>query len=122
MMSEIAMTSKAHVTRNHIAALVVCLASALASGGTAAAADAAVDQAGQKFSQPSLSIKAGDTVTFHNKDDVTHNINIIDSDGIPEDQGLQKPGEDIVKKFVIPGHYSVRCQIHPRMKMSIDVQ
>ncbi len=95
---------------------------ALILGGEATAGDSEIDQAGQKFSQSAITIKKGDTVTFHNQDDVTHNINVIDSEGTPEDQGLQKPGENIVKTFAATGHYTVRCQIHPRMKMSIDVQ
>jgi cytochrome c peroxidase len=110
------------VTGNHIAVMAGCFVAILALCGDAVAGDTAIDQAGQKFSQSSITIKTGDTVTFHNQDDVTHNINVIDSDGVPEDQGLQKPGENITKKFEIAGHYSVRCQIHPRMKMSIDVQ
>jgi len=105
-----------------ITILAVCFAVAIAIVGDSIAAEIAIDQAGQRFSQSSISIKTGDTVVFHNRDDVTHNINVIDSEGVPEDQGLQKPGEDITKKFDVVGHYTVRCQIHPRMKMSIEVK
>jgi plastocyanin len=86
------------------------------------AADADVTQKGQRFSQTSINLGVGDTMHFHNEDDVTHNINIIDSDGVPDDQGLQKPGEVINHKFDKVGTFEARCAIHPRMKMTIAVK
>ena len=86
------------------------------------AADIHVDQVGKTFDPSEVSIKAGETVFFHNGDDVTHNINIFDADDNPDDKGLQKPGEDIKQTFDKPGAYMARCSIHPKMKMSIDVK
>ncbi len=104
-----------------MALLAAAVGTAAATAIAGAAKETSVDQVGQKFSAATLSVEVGDTVVFHNRDDVIHNINIIDAEGVPDDQGLQKPGEDIEKTFQVPGHYTVRCQIHPRMKMSIDV-
>lgn len=88
----------------------------------AQANDTAIDQAGQKFSPDSVTIKAGDSMTFTNKDDVTHNIHIINAAGDSEDKGLQKPGENIKQTFDKAGEYQVRCSIHPKMKMTVTVQ
>ena len=85
------------------------------------AADTQVEQAGQQFSQSSLTLKAGDTLIFTNKDDVSHNIKIINGDDT-DDKGLQKPGEVIKASFAKPGSYQVRCGIHPKMKIDVTVQ
>jgi len=85
------------------------------------AAETSVEQTGQKFDPNTIRVKAGDTIKFLNHDDVTHNINVIDSDGNAEDQGLQKPGETIAKAFAKAGTFQVKCQIHPKMKMAVTV-
>ena len=95
---------------------------AVSSPDLAGAADAHVDQVGKTFDPSELQLKAGDTITFHNSDDVTHNINVFDSDDNPDDKGLQKPGEDIKHTFTKPGEYLARCGIHPKMKMNIEVK
>ena len=86
------------------------------------AAETNIDQVNQRFSKSSLTLSTGDSVTYHNGDDVTHNINVTLDGGDPEDQGLQKPGETIKYVFSKSGTYDVRCSIHPRMKMSVTVQ
>lgn len=86
------------------------------------AADIAVDQIGQKFDPNSVTLKVGDTLHFKNGDDVTHNINVIDGDDNADDKGLQKPGQEIAQKFDKPGSYLVKCAIHPKMKMSVEVK
>jgi plastocyanin len=113
-------SSAPRVRRTPALALAGALAAALFSYAYAAETD--IEQAGQHFNQTSLAIAVGDTVHFHNLDDVTHNINVIDADGQPEDQGLQKPGEVITKRFDQAGNFVVRCAIHPRMKMKIEVK
>jgi len=89
---------------------------------TAQAATLNVDQNNLKFSPNTLTVKAGDTVSYLNNDDVTHNINVIDAEGDPDDKGLQKPKQTITAKFDKPGEYQVRCAIHPKMKMTVTVQ
>ncbi len=85
------------------------------------AADENVDQLGLRFTKPEATLKVGDSMHFHNHDDVTHNIMVIDSEDEPEDEGLQKPGEVINKRFTDAGTFQVRCAIHPKMKMTITV-
>jgi plastocyanin len=89
---------------------------------SAGAAEIAIDQLNKTFSQPALTIKKGDKVAFKNGDDVTHNITIVDADDNGNDKGLQKPGETISETFTAAGTYVARCQIHPKMKMTIKVE
>ena len=97
----------------------------IAIAATSAAAWAGVthiDQVGQKFSQSSIAIKTADHIKFLNQDDVQHNIKVIDTAGDEDDKGLQKPGETIDAVFGKGGRFTVRCAIHPKMKMAVDVQ
>ncbi len=86
------------------------------------AADTTVTQSHTTFDVDDVSLKPGDTLSFANKDDVTHNIQIVNEDGDADDKGLQKPGETIKAKFDKPGKYKARCAIHPKMKLAIAVQ
>jgi plastocyanin len=86
------------------------------------AADTTVTQSHASFDIDAVSIKAGDTIIFTNKDDVTHNVQVSNDDGDDDDKGLQKPGQDIKATFAKPGEYKVHCSIHPKMKMKVTVQ
>ena len=88
----------------------------------ARAADMTVTQSHTTFDVDSAALKAGETITFSNKDDVTHNIQIVNGDGDVDDKGLQKPGQDIKNTFARSGDYKVRCAIHPKMKMTVTVE
>jgi len=99
----------------------ILAAFAITGAGAALAAATQIDQVGQKFSQAAIALQAGDHLTFLNQDDVQHNIKLINADGAEEDKGLQKPGEKIDVAFPKAGKFMVRCQIHPKMKMNVDV-
>jgi len=86
------------------------------------AADSTVTQSHTSFDTDEITVKAGDTISFINKDDVTHNIQVTDSDDNNDDKGLQKPGETIKETFAKPGEYKIHCAIHPKMKMKVTVQ
>ena len=86
------------------------------------AASLTIEQSGQLFSEKSVALKAGDSITFANHDDVTHNINVINADDDATDLGLQKPGENLTYKFDKTGRFKIRCSIHPSMKMVADVK
>ena len=116
------MTMSPH-TRRTIAMLAgICVA---APGMTLAAlaltSENEVDQIGLRFTRQLVELKTGTVMKFHNSDDVIHNIMTIDKDDLTEDFGLQKPGEDIHATFSTPGTYQVRCSIHPKMKMTVNV-
>ena len=97
------------------AALVVLAAGVHAAGVT-------VDQSGQHFSERSLDLTKGDVLNFANKDDVSHNITVVDSDDDAVDLGLQKPGETFTYKFDKQGKFKIRCSIHPSMKLAVTVK
>ncbi len=103
----------------------IMLVAAVALGTVCAGANAGnttIDQSGQQFSEKTISLKPGDTLIFSNRDDVTHNVNIIDDDEEPTDLGLQKPGQNLIHKFDKNGRFKARCSIHPGMKMTINVK
>ncbi|SRR5258708_14580149 len=86
------------------------------------AAGVAIGQHNLKFSQAKVAVRRGDTVTFSNNDDVTHNISVRGAAGTDtEDLGLQKPGVQVSHRFDQAGVYSVVCSIHPRMRLTVSV-
>jgi len=91
-------------------------------GVSVRAATTTIEQSGQQFSEKSLSLGVGDSITFANHDDVTHNVNVINDDDDAADLGLQKPGENLSYKFDKAGRFKVRCSIHPSMKMTVNVK
>jgi plastocyanin len=105
-----------------IGTIIVTIAALMASGIGVLAAGVTIEQSGQLFSEKSVSLKTGDTITFSNHDDVTHNINVINDNDDATDLGLQKPGENLTYKFDKAGHFKIRCSIHPSMKMVANVQ
>ncbi len=94
----------------------------LTLGVTVRASTKTIDQSGQQFSEKSVAVAPGDSLTFANHDDVTHNINVINDDDDATDLGLQKPGESLTYKFDKAGKFKVRCSIHPSMKMTVTVK
>jgi cytochrome c peroxidase len=101
---------------------IVAPAALFLASGVCFAAASEIDQVGQKFSQTTLAVGTGDTVHFVNHDDVTHNINVIDADDNTTDKGLQKPGDTIDQLFDKAGKFTIRCSIHPKMKMTVVVK
>ena len=83
-----------------------------------------VIQHGLALNPDSASIAKGDRLVFTNEDDVIHNIHIF-GPGSEEDSvdlGLQKPGKTLSYKFDRSGSFRVRCNIHPSVKMSVQVR
>ena len=108
--------------RSLIAALSVA---ALWSGATGSLANAGAPDAAQivikdfTFMPMSMTIKAGSTVTWANKDDEPHTV--------VSDTGLFRSGavdtdESFTFKFDQPGTYHYTCTIHPRMVGTIVVE
>ena len=63
-----------------------------------------------------MSLHAGDTVTFINRDEVSHNLAECvtpESGNVLTDKGLQRPGGQTKITFSSPGIYRVRCSIWP---------
>src|SRR2546429_619016 len=94
-------------------------ASAAAASPTPAAAVAAsaVDIANFAFSPAAITVKAGTTVTWTNRDEDAHTVAIS---GSPVSRPLQT-GETYTHTFAQPGTYSYLCTIHPTMRGTVVV-
>lgn len=72
-----------------------------------------------KFSPEKLTVKAGTTVVFTNKDDVPHTI-------VAEADTFRSKAVDTDEKFsyrfATPGTYAYFCSLHPKMTGTIMVQ
>jgi plastocyanin len=79
-----------------------------------------IEQSGKKFAQTEITVKKGDTVTFVNKDPITHNV-YSQSPGNAFDVKTQKSGESSDVKFDTVGDADVQCAIHPGMKLKVHV-
>lgn len=78
-----------------------------------------VDVEGFAFAPTSLTIKAGESVTWTNKDSVGHSAT-ADDDSF--DTGVFSQGESESVTFDKPGTYSYHCTPHPNMKGTIIVE
>lgn len=71
------------------------------------------------FAPNSLTVKAGSTVTWANKDDEPHSV--VSDTGLFR-SGAVNTNETFSFKFDKPGMYHFTCAIHPRMVGTIIVQ
>lgn len=80
-----------------------------------------VSQKGKVFAPGTLTVKAGDTVTFRNDDDVTHNA-FSTSKGNEFNAKAQTPGTNADVVFKSKGKVTVKCAFHPTMSLSVTVE
>jgi len=100
------------------ALLVLAVAAGLSAG--AMVGTQTIHQEGRMFSAENIVIKAGETLTFLNDDNVPHNV-ASTSTGNEFDLGSQRPGASTGVTFTEPGDVRVFCAIHPRMKLTVKV-
>ena len=114
---------KATASLQKVAQVAGVAASSLALA-FAAGADATVklgaDSGALVFDPASVTIKAGDSVTFKNNAGFPHNI-VFDEDAVPEgvkadalshEDYLNAPGETYTVKLTTPGEYGYYCEPH----------
>ena len=80
-----------------------------------------VDQNRLQFSVSEITIGKGDKVNFQNSDRAAHNI-IVTEGGKVLDSGLQQSGEPFEMTFRKVGTFPITCGIHPKMKMTVNVE
>jgi plastocyanin len=99
------------------------LAAALAALPLAALVGDAVTivQQHRAFSVAQVTLPRGGVLHFSNQDDFTHEI-YIDSPQFTFDSDEQEPGTTVTVTFPVGGHFPVRCHIHPKMHLDVDVQ
>ena len=96
---------------------IVCAAAAM----PAPAQERTIIQKDRAFSQTDITIKPGETISFRNADDVTHNVFSV-SQGMEFDIRRQAPGGSSPVTFAKEGVAEVRCSIHPKMKLLVTVK
>jgi plastocyanin len=107
--------------RNHFPAVLLMIFAAFAPLAAHAGAESATIVMAKDFmfAPTSLTVKAGSTVTWTNKDGEPHTV--------VSDTGLFRSGaldtnESFSFRFDQPGTYRYVCTIHPRMTGTIQVQ
>jgi len=88
---------------------------------TAWAADHPVAQKDRTFSKTEITVKAGDSITFKNEDEVVHNV-FSTTEGMAFEIRRQAPGGSSTIPFPKAGVAEVRCSIHPKMKLLVTVK
>jgi plastocyanin len=86
----------------------------------AAASPSVVTQIGRSFSMREIRIKRGDVVRFTNADEFIHQI-YVRSAAFNFASSEQEPGTNVDVRFPSPGSFDVRCEIHPRMLLTVAV-
>ena len=72
-----------------------------------------------QFTPSALTVKAGTTVVFTNKDDVPHTV--VGEGDTFRSQALDTD-EHYTHRFATPGTYKYFCSLHPKMTGTIMVQ
>jgi amicyanin len=104
-------------------ALGAVVGSVLAAGVLFARADGpavAVSIDNFTFAPPNLTVKAGTTVTWINKDDIPHGI-AATNNAFTRSQAMDTD-DSYSFTFTTPGTYQYFCYIHPHMVGTIVVQ
>ena len=85
------------------------------------AASHPISQKGKVFAPGTITVKAGETVTFKNDDDVTHNA-FSTSKGNEFNAKAQTPGSSADVVFKAKGKVAVKCAFHPGMSLTVNVE
>jgi plastocyanin len=93
----------------------------LLAGAVVAADITIVVQKGRAFSTPSVQILRGGVVRFSNEDRFRHQL-YVDSPGMSFDSDEHDPGTTLDIPFSKAGTFEVRCHIHPKMLMTVEVR
>ncbi len=94
-------------------------AAATAPSSTSSSSGSDVTIANFAFSPDTLTVKAGTTVKWTNKDSTAHTVTADDGSF---DSGTLNPGMTFSFTFKQAGTVSYHCTIHPNMKAKIVVQ
>jgi amicyanin len=72
------------------------------------------------FTPPTLTVKAGTTVTWTNRDDIPHGI-ASDNNAFPRSKALDTD-DSFSFTFTAPGTYKYFCYVHPHMTGTVVVE
>ena len=99
--------------------LVVAVAGLWGLAGAALAADRSVTISGFAFGPSSVTVTAGDTVTWTNQDGVAHTATAGD---VSFDPGNIAGGATATVTFSTAGTFAYACKIHPAMTGTVVVE
>jgi plastocyanin len=99
---------------------LACALCVFAAAGAAQAVQSMVTQKGKVFSPDELTLAVGDTVHIDNDDNIPHNVLVTAPGGVSKNFGVQNPGDHADIIIDTAGEYTVRCGIHPKMKLVIQ--
>ena len=85
------------------------------------AASHVVTQKDRVFAPGAVTVKVGDTLSFKNDDDVTHNA-FSTSKGNEFNAKAQTPGSTSEVVFKTRGKVAVKCAFHPGMSLAVTVE
>jgi plastocyanin len=97
------------------------LATALLLAAAPALADVTVEVGHNHFKPTSVTIKKGESVTFHNVDEMPGGHTVAAEDGSFQSPPLAK-GEDYTHKFETPGTVKLKILQHPNASGEVIVQ
>jgi amicyanin len=92
----------------------------LAPPPASAAADHHVMISNFTFSNAALTVRAGDTVTWTNHDQVPHDV-VSSSGPAVVRSPLMDAGQSFSFAFTAPGTYALYCSVHPEMRAQVVV-
>jgi plastocyanin len=83
-------------------------------GGSGATATSVVDlPPSYRFVPPAITVPAGTTVTWNNRDNFTHSVQFLDG-GLPTEPLQMPPGASTTFTFASPGTFAYQCHLHPQ--------
>lgn len=97
------------------------LAAAPATGLVAGAPAVTVAQRNRAFAVDHVAIRRGETVRFTNDDEFLHQIYTRSAE-FSFDSDEQPSGQVVDLTFPVAGTHQVRCGIHPRMLLRVEVE
>lgn len=90
------------------------------AAGAALGAEFEVRQADRVFAPARIIVGKGSVVHFANDEKFVHHA-FVDTPQFSADTGDIPPGESRDIVFIRPGIYTIRCAIHPQMKLTVEV-
>jgi len=113
-------------TRRTLGAVALAIACAIVAIGlnynALAAQTHQVTQKSRAFNPGTIEISRGDSLRILNDDgELLHHAYVRDG-GMTFDSGEQEPGATVQIRFPSTGQYTVRCDIHPRMRLVVTVK
>lgn len=80
-----------------------------------------VVQKDREFSKQSVDIAVGDTIRFTNEDPYAHQL-YVRSPKFSFSSEAQPKGMILPVPFSVAGSFEVRCEIHPKMLLTVNVK